>query len=98
MGFYLLIRVFDMSFLEEMKKIHDNSLNEKYETFKVLMRNEMKANPSNKIFMAYKQKCYDFSSDEMRNFIKTMLVKDGFKVNDVFEPSGINIYIGDVCG
>jgi hypothetical protein len=62
------------------------------------MKTEMKANPSNKIFMAYKQKCYDFSSDEMRNFIKTMLVKDGFKVNDIFEPSGINIYIGDVSG
>jgi hypothetical protein len=36
MEFYVLIRVVDMSFLEEMKKIHENSLNEKYDTFKIL--------------------------------------------------------------
>lgn len=78
-----------MSFLEEMRELREKGLTDKYENFKSSMKNEMKLRPSSKIFISYEYKEADCSGNEVRKFIKEMLVKDGFKVVD--DVKGINV-------
>lgn len=72
-----------MSFLEEMKNLKNESLNEKYENMKNQIRKRMKSQPINKMFISFEDQNPECSGkyNEIHTFIIDNLVKEGFIVS-----------------
>ncbi len=83
-----------MSFFDEIKDLKPISFEAKYEYIKDVIRNEMKENPSNRIFIDEKY----LGSFELKTYIADRLCKEGFCVRTPSRqtqglPHGIYIYI-----
>jgi hypothetical protein len=66
-----------LSFLEEMRKLKDDSYNKKYKQVKIAMRNNMSSCPSDVINISHSY----FANEEVTNYVIERLVRDGFGVD-----------------